>query len=182
MIVAVVGMCGSGKSTFVEIVKEKYSVNLISFGNIVRNMMRDSNLEITPVNEKKMRSDIRTKYGTLYLAERVIGEICQKNQEDFILDGVYSLEEYVLLKNKLPNIVFVALVADKSCRYERLKNRKVRPFSQKEVEERDMDEVVSINKGGPIALADYFIVNNGDMQYLIFQIESIISKILQYEG
>ena len=46
-------------------------------------------------------------------------------------------------------------------RYKRLESREVRPLTNIESESRDIAEIENIAKAGPIAYADYYILNNG---------------------
>jgi dephospho-CoA kinase len=51
----IVGMPGSGKGTAAKIVKEKFSAELISTGDILREEVRRRGLKNTPENDKKLR-------------------------------------------------------------------------------------------------------------------------------
>ena len=45
-------------------------------------------------------------------------------------------------------------------RKQRLSSREVRPLTPEQVDSRDKAEIENLEKGGPIAKADYFILNN----------------------
>jgi dephospho-CoA kinase len=62
-------------------------------------------------------------------------------------------------------------------RYKRLGNRKARPLTLQESMGRDRAEIENINKGGPIAMADFTIVNTGSMSDLKKQVERIIARL-----
>jgi dephospho-CoA kinase len=82
------------------------------------------------------------------------------------LDGLYSWSEYILLKQRFPDMIVVSVVTDAKIRKERLKNRPVRPLTAEQVDSRDIAEIEQLEKGGPIAIADYFILNNGSWDEL----------------
>ena len=62
-------------------------------------------------------------------------------------------------------------------RYNRLSNRKVRPLTAVDAEKRDYAEIEYLYKGGPIAIADYYIDNNSDEASLTNQIVEFLRGI-----
>ena len=51
-------------------------------------------------------------------------------------------------------------------------------ISETEVDRRDYTEIENIEKGGPIAIADYHILNNGDVSILRQNLLELMDKIL----
>ena len=91
-----------------------------------------------------------------------------------VLDGLYSWSEYKYLREKLGDrLVILALVTGAGVRKARLANRPVRPLTSSEVDSRDYAEIENLEKGGPIAIADYYIDNNGDFDALKAQYEKL---------
>ena len=70
-------------------------------------------------------------------------------------------------------------MVDKSIRYNRLTKRDIRPLTNKEAKSRDISEIEALAKGGPIAYADYFILNNGSMDDYMSDIKKITNEILK---
>ena len=64
----------------------------------------------------------------------------------------------------------------RALRYERLARRAERPLTMAEAVSRDYAEIENIEKGGPIALADYTIINDGTMEDLIRQLDRILKS------
>ena len=58
----------------------------------------------------------------------------------------------------------IAIVWDKKLRYDRVSKRKERAFNKEEIIRRDVTEIENSAKGGPIAYADYYLLNNGSME------------------
>ena len=84
-----------------------------------------------------------------------------------VLDGLYSWSEYKYLREKLGDrLVVLALVTGSGVRKERLAKRPIRPLTAAEVDSRDHSEIENLEKGGPIAIADYYIDNNGSFDSL----------------
>ena len=164
-IVAIVGMCGSGKSVATEILENKLGYKKVYFGGVTMEKLNESHLKITPENEKMMREKLRREYGNGAFAKILLPRIKELSaSNNVVLDGLYSWEEYTLLKEKLDNIILVAIVVDKDIRYDRLSKRKIRPFTKEEAIKRDISEIENIAKAGPIAYADYYVINNDDIE------------------
>ena len=64
-----------------------------------------------------------------------------------------------------PDFMTIAIHASPKIRYERLGNRAERPMTHSEAQERDIAELNRLEKGSPIALADFMIVNEGNARY-----------------
>ena len=77
------------------------------------------------------------------------------------------------MKDEFPHIKLVAIIVDKEIRYERLKNRINRSYSINESIKRDLNEIEKTAKGGPIAYADYFILNNYSLEEYKKKLENI---------
>ena len=106
-------------------------------------------------------------------------EIMEKAEKTpLVLDGLYSWSEYKILKEKLGDLLQVwAIVTDASVRRERLAHRPVRPLTAEEVDRRDAAEIENLEKGGPIAAADRFLVNNGPLGELRAQYAALTARL-----
>lgn len=176
-VIAVVGMCGAGKSVICEYL-EKKDFHKIYFGGITYKLMENEGIKRTPDSERIFRETLRQKYGRECYAKLIYPEIEENEDKYIVLDGLYSWYEYKYLKNKLKdNLVVMAIVCDKELRYERISKRKDRPFTKKEAKERDISEIENIYKGGPIAYADYYILNNSTFENVYESIDRILEDI-----
>jgi dephospho-CoA kinase len=91
---------------------------------------------------------------------------------------VYSWTEYKILKQEFPGVVeFLAVVVDKDIRHRRVGRRVERPFSAAEIQERDRSEVENLEKGGPIAMADYYLLNNSTVSELEAGVDVVLKEI-----
>jgi dephospho-CoA kinase len=172
-IIAIVGMCGSGKSVASNYFKEN-GYNCIYFGGVTMDKLKEEGLEDTPENERMEREKLRNLYGMGAFAQILLPKI-EKNYKigNVVLDGLYSWEELKILKEKFPNMIVVAIICDKNIRYFRISNRSVRPLNEIEATKRDVSEIENLHKAGPIAYADYYIFNNGDITSYIKELENI---------
>ncbi len=168
-ILAVVGMSGSGKSTAIEYLTE-HGIPKIYFGGIIYKAMADAGIERTEdgESERKFREEIRAKEGNDFVVKRAIAEVknlINAGQKRIVLDGVYSWTEYKILRAEFPTeMTVVAIVAPKALRRKRLANRPDRPFNAQAAAERDQSEIENLEKGGPIAIADYYVDNSTDLK------------------
>lgn len=176
---AVVGMCGSGKS-FVTHLLEEEGCKLFYFGGVVLDKVKEANLDISPENEKKIRERLRKEYGMNAMAKILYPSIKKALvKSNVVLDGLYSWSEYVYLKEKLQDdLIVISLITNRCIRYERLNKRKIRPLTNHEAEMRDIYEIENIEKGGPIAIADFYIWNNGSIDELERDLYRIMSPFL----
>ncbi len=177
-IVAIVGMCGSGKSVASDFLVEK-GWQKVYFGGVTMMKLKEAALETTPENEKMMREKLRKDLGMGAFAKILLPQIKEFSAKgDTVLDGLYSWEEYTILKEELgDNLKVVAIVVDRQLRYERLAIREVRPLSQEQAIKRDIAEIENSHKGGPIAFADYYIFNNGNISEYKERLEKILEEI-----
>ena len=181
-IVAIVGMSGSGKSVAVDYLTEK-GVPKVYFGGMIYKEMERRGIERTPdgESEKKFREEIRETEGKDWVVRQVIKEtdaLIEAGQRRIVLDGVYSWTEYKTLKQKYPGeLTFIAVVVPKKLRYKRVSVRPERPFNRAEIMERDRSEIENLEKGGPIAAADYYVLNDGSVGGMYGKLEEILKEI-----
>ena len=71
----------------------------------------------------------------------------------------------------------IAIVVNKDKRYSRLANRKIRPFNNEEARMRDITEIENLAKGGPIAFADYYILNDDNLDKYYEDLDKITKLI-----
>ena len=179
-IVAFVGLAGSGKSTAVEHFTEK-GFPKVYFGGVVLDAMSEAGLEHTEENEKSFRVELRRKYGNDVVANRIVEQIqhlVAAGQHRIIADGIYSWTEYKILKKAFPGeLTLVAIVAPRQTRYHRLANREVRPLTSSEAYDRDSAEIETVEKGGPIAIADHYIINDGSTEDFHIQLDKLVDDL-----
>lgn len=173
---AIVGMCGSGKSIASDYLVSK-GFNKVYFGGVTMDKLKEANLEVNPENEKMMREKLRNELGMGAFAIVLLPKIKEcVNNGNTVLDGVYSYDEVKILKENFPELKIIAIVCDKDIRYDRLSIREVRPLTNEEASARDVAEVENIAKAPPIAMADYYILNNGNIKEYKNRLEEILER------
>lgn len=177
-IIAFVGMPGSGKSE-AALYLQKKGFPYVRFGQVTEEGLLALNQPLTPENEQKYREKIRKELGMAAYAiksEEKIHKALSLNGM-IIIDGLYSWEEYVFLIEKFPGLRLVYVFTEPLIRYERLAQRRERPLTSEQARNRDFSEIERLNKSGPIAMADYLIINNEGLPSLHEQIEVLLQRI-----
>ncbi len=177
---AVVGMCGSGKSEVIKYLQENFGFPKVYFGEVTFERMKEEEVEMNQDNERKTREKIRAEYGMGAYAKLSLPKIQDafKQSDMVLIESLYSWEEYKIIKKEYPDFFkVIAVYAGPAVRFSRLKERLERPLkTYEEFEKRDWTEIENIEKGGPIAIADYTIHNESSLENLHVEIEKIVSK------
>ena len=179
-IVAFVGLPGAGKSSAVDYLTDK-NYPKVYFGGVVLDAMTESGLAHTQENEKPFREELREREGKDFVVNRIITQLHDligAGQHKIVADGLYTWTEYKILKREFgPNLHLIAIVAPKNLRHHRLTKRPIRPLTVQEASERDWAEIENLEKGGPIAIADHYIINNKDLDHLHTEIDLALEDI-----
>lgn len=185
-LVCIVGMTGAGKSIVAdEFVKVGHG--FFRFGQITLDECIKRG-DASEKMQKEIREGFRAKHGMAAFAilnmPKIEGLLENGNT---IGDGLYSWAEYKVLKKKYgKNFIVIAIYTPPEVRYERLEKRypdksdvdlRGHHFTREEAKSRDYVEIENSDKGGPIAMADYTIINIGDMEEVIKRTKEIIDEI-----
>jgi dephospho-CoA kinase len=179
--IVLVGMPGAGKSVCVQYLKSK-GLPSAYFGGITIDEIKARGMDVNEANEKLVREEIRTKEGKGAYALRILTQVENHFEEGHnfvVVDGLYSWTEYKIFKETLEdNAIIVAVVSPRRQRHERLSTRAVRPLTEAEASSRDFAEIENLEKGGPIANADYYLANDNSVK----ELESDLAKLLEKIG
>lgn len=161
-VIALVGMCGSGKSVCCEEFRAR-GWDYVYFGGVTMKELEKRGLERNEVNERSVREELRATYGPAAFAILLKEEISEKLEKNNVcLDGLYSWSELLVLREALGDrLTVVAIIAERKKRYGRIAQRAIRPLTPEQAESRDIAEIEKMEKGGPIAMADLFLFNDG---------------------
>ncbi len=177
-VVSIVGMTGSGKSE-VSRVFEENGFTRIRFGDVTDAEIKKRCLELNEENERHIRELLRKEHGMSAYAKLNQPRIDSAlKHSDVVIDGLYSWEEYTFLKTCYGDDFYVVAVwASPKTRYARLTGRLNRQLTREEAASRDWAEIESLNKGGPIAMADFTIVNESSLADLRKEMKGIFYRL-----
>ncbi|MFA5095463.1 MAG: AAA family ATPase [Candidatus Paceibacterota bacterium] len=179
IILAIVGLPGAGKTEIVEYLMKKTGWPKFYFGDITFDEMKKIGLEVNEANERKTREEIRARLGMGAYAILSIPKVKELYEKSSVfVESLYSWEEYLEMKKEFGNIFKVLTVfASPEKRIERLCNRPLRPLKREDVISRDYAQIENLHQAGPIARADFAIINEGTKEDLYKQLDEIIKKV-----
>jgi len=177
-VVSIVGMTGAGKSEVSRVFEQNGFIR-VRFGDVTDEEIKQRGLELNEENERYIRELLRQEHGMSAYAQLNLPRIdAALERSDVVIDGLYSWEEYTFIKtNYGEDFWVVAVWASPRTRYQRLTTRLVRPLTLEEAANRDRAEIENINKGGPIAMADFILINESSLEDLRQETERIITKL-----
>ncbi len=176
---ALVGMPGAGKSLCAAHL-QACGFFQFRFGSIVVNEVARRGWTLTPEHERIVREEFRDQEGMDAIARRALPHLrtALEQHNNIVIDGLYSFSEYKMLNAEFGGqMVVVAIVCERDLRYSRLSQRAERPLTREEAERRDYQEIEKLEKGGPIAIADYTLLNNGASADLLLALDTLIDKL-----
>ncbi len=177
-VVSVVGMTGAGKSEASRVFEQNGFIR-VRFGDVTDKKIKQRGLELNEANERYIRELLRQEQGMSAYAKLNLPRIDSAlEHSDVVIDGLYSWEEYTFLKTYYGEDFWVVAVwTSPGTRYQRLATRPERDLTLEEAANRDRVEIENINKGGPIAMADFTIINESSLENLRQETERIITKL-----
>jgi dephospho-CoA kinase len=178
-VLALVGMAGSGKTVCAQHLEQR-GFPQFRFGSLVVDEVTRRGQPINPENERIVREEFRERYGMDAMAQLALPRLRAMLAERpcIVIDGLYSFSEYKTLQRDLSEqLIVVAVVADRALRYARLAQRPERPLTAAQALERDYQEIERIEKGGPIAIADYTLLNNGGVPELLAALDALLERL-----
>lgn len=176
---ALVGMPGAGKTVCARHLRQRGFFTL-RFGAVVVDEVRRRGWAVNPANERIVREELRARHGMAAMALISLPKLQEAltRHRCIVIDGLYSFSEYSLLRDKLnAPLTLLAIAAPRHLRYQRLASRAERPLSAREARERDIQEIEKLEKGGPIAMADYTLINDDTAANLLAQLDALLESL-----
>jgi dephospho-CoA kinase len=180
VILAVVGLAGAGKSEAIDYLVKKTKLPKVYFGGIVIELVKAKGWKVNEINERKAREQLRAEHGMAAMAIASLPKIRQSFAESSVLiESLYSWEEYEVLKNEFgDSFKVLAIYASTATRIARLENRPFRPLTATELLSRDKAQIENLHQAGPIAKADWTIINESSREALYRQLDAFIAESL----
>ncbi|RMF80718.1 MAG: hypothetical protein D6737_07140 [Chloroflexi bacterium] len=176
---ALVGMPGAGKTLCARHL-EQCGFYQFRFGSIIVDEVVRRGLPVEPENERIVREEFRERDGMAAIAKLALPRLNAelKTRTTIVIDGLYGFSEYKLLREQLhAELIVVAIVSSREARYQRLATRSERPLTREEAERRDFQEIERLEKGGPIAIADYTLLNHGTPEDLLMALDELLDSL-----
>ena len=187
MILVVVGLPASGKSTVAQILREE-GFDVIELGDIWRELLKKNNV---PINDPRATREftlmIREKYGKDIYAKYALKKI-KKSMRHIVIMGVRSTYEMDRIKKHIKDVKVIALLSPLKISYKRLRTR-AKPEDPKNLS--DFNWLVTREKRGfmsdkkeekhgvmvLIKKSDFAISNVGTIDDLRASLNQVLVKI-----
>lgn len=180
LVLAVVGLPGAGKTEAVDYLMQKTGWPKVYLGDVTLDILRERNLPFTQENERPVREEVRQKHGMAAYAVLSLDKINRLyGQSSVIIESMYSWEEYLTFREQFgDNFKVLAIYASPATRTARLANRSERPLTPAELEARDFSQIENLHQAGPIARADFTIINEGSTTDLQFKLDQTLDQLM----
>lgn len=199
--IGIVGMPLSGKDTSGEYISEKYEFIAVNMHSIVSEEAKKRKIEPTRDNFQKIGTELRKKEGESVIANRIYndwiphiemniyranetrGKTTNFDKLKYVIMGIRNYEEVNYFREKFnDNFILIAVLSPQKLRFERSLKRKRKGFdtnlSYEEFKKQDNYEISKLNLGSSIAIADYYIINEGNKNELFSNIDKILTSII----
>lgn len=187
MILIVVGLPGSGKSTIAEMLREE-KFDVIEYGDIWRELLKKAKIPLNdPKATREFTARLREKYGKDIYSKYAVKKI-RKSMKHIVLMGLRSTYELDYIKKKVDKVDIIAVRSPFEARFNRLK-RRAKPEDPKTIddfkwletrEKRGFLPDKKEEKHGVLVImkqADYVIDNSGTKEELKLKLDRVLSKI-----
>ena len=187
MILIVVGLPGSGKSTIAEMLREE-KFDVIEYGDIWRELLKKAKIPLNdPKATREFTARLREKYGKDIYSKYAVKKI-RKSMKHIVLMGLRSTYELDYIKKKVDKVDIIAVRSPFETRFNRLK-RRAKPEDPKTIddfkwletrEKRGFLPDKKEEKHGVLVImkqADYVIDNSGTKEELKLKLDRVLSKI-----
>lgn len=178
-ILGLTGLIASGKDVAKKYIEEKYGASSHRFSTMLRDILNRLYLPITRENLQLLSLDLRRRFGSDALAKVIARDVLNDQKEIVIVEGIRRLDDIKELRD-FPNFHLISIDADPKTRYDRVIKRNenigdadktFEQFLHEESRESE-SEIPQV-----IAEASYHLDNNGSIEDLYKQIDTIIKKL-----
>ena len=184
MIIGVTGSIAAGKETLTGFLREKGFVYLETSA-MLKEMLVNKELEPSRENMQNLGDDLRKKHGIGALMQLLLRKT--EKGKNYIFDSLRNPGEADFLRNELGEFFLIAVDAPREIRFKRIVQRK-KPSDPKTWEDfLRIDERDLCDKENPlgqqvkkcIEIADFKIMNDGDLKGSMKQVEEIYKKLIE---
>jgi dephospho-CoA kinase len=182
VIIGITGTIGAGKGTVVEYLVNKKSFKHFSARAFLIEEIEKRGLENNRDNMVMVANDLRQKNSPSFVADELFKRALKSGQ-NCVIESLRTPGEIESLRKK-GNFTLLAVDADPKIRYERnfkrgssTDNVTFEKFVEQEKIEMESIDPNKQNLKKCIAMADFTIVNNKDINFLNQQIEEIYGQI-----
>ena len=180
MIIGLTGRIAAGKETLTSFLREKGFV-YFETSAILKAMLLERGSEITRENMQNLGDELRKQNGVGALMSIMLERAGKDKSKNYIFDSLRNSGEAVFLREKVKGFILIGVDASQKIRFERILKRG-KPSDPKTWEEFlkmdardnfDEKDPMGQQTGRLLEMADFVIVNDGDLRDSMKQIEEI---------
>jgi dephospho-CoA kinase len=177
IIIGLVGESGSGKDTVAKYLHEKYNVKLMRFADPIKETLNIYFEQSSREDQQWMYLKLKERFGSDVLG-RAIRKRVEKENGIIVINGLRMPDDYDFVRSFENNHV-IYITADQKLRWQRTTGRNEKADDNITFEKfQEMERVeteVHIPEIG--AKADFTIKNEKDLEYLLSEVDRIMSQI-----
>lgn len=179
IVVGLVGESGSGKDTVAKYLAEKYGAKLMRFADPIKETLSIYFEQSSREDQQWLALEFRKRFGNDILS-RALRKKIDGGEGLIVINGLRFWEDYDFVKSFEPGYVIYS-TADQKLRWERTAGRGEKADDnitfEKFQELERVETEVHIPEIG--AKADFKIVNEKDLEFLLKSADEIMTKILK---
>ena len=181
MLIGLTGRNASGKGEVAEYLQNK-SFYYYSLSDVIRDEIRSRGMEITRDNLIAVGNELRQKYGSNILAERILAKI--EDDKHYIIDSIRNPAEVTAFRTA-KHFKLIRIEASPEVRFKRIINRK------RESDPRTLDEFIELENreahGDDTSqnlvkvelMSDHSLTNDGTLEELYPRIDDLLLRLLK---
>ena len=169
-VIAILGVPRSGKVEALGYLMAVFHLPKVSFGNVIQDELLRRGISPGFANERMVRDELRNIHGEDYYANEVIRMIdANVENENILVEGLDNSIDYQILKqhygSRLHTITIHLPVGNIFSAF----------FH-------DVVQVLRLERGGPIAVTDHLVVNEGDISKMTAALDMIMLVLGLWKG
>ena len=122
--IGLIGTIGAGKDTVSDYIRDNYKFNVITMGDLVREVAKERGVEANRDNLTAIQKEHVERFGGDYWIKKVVERVKKNRWEKVIINGIRRPVDAEVAKKSFGNdIVLVLVDADVQVRFSRLQRR-----------------------------------------------------------
>lgn len=183
MIIGITGTLGAGKGTIVDYLVQQKGFVHFSVRSYLIEELNKRKIEINRDSLTNLANELRAAHSPAFIIEELYAK-AQQSGKNSIIESIRAVGEIEMLR-KTGNFYLIAVDAKPEIRYKRIQQRQsetdkisYETFLANEKREMHTSDPNKQNLSACIALADFVVNNNGNIEELQKQTEEILNKII----